>query len=429
MSNLATALRTRAAAELLGVLALRRIAGAGYPIILVVATAEVRGFAAAALVQACRVAALAGTAPFRARLLDRIGRARVIKPQILLTSLALIALSVFSLTRSAPIWAAAAAAVIMALTSPSLDAVIRTVWRTIGRDQAEIKALHSFDSILEEAGFLAGPLLASVLMLGLGPKPALYAATGAVIAGHLAALAPAELRAAIHRQPAPKPPTPAEQGKGVAASLRRAARTAAGPIATPELQRIVAPLILMGLELGIVGILAPALAARHGNAALSGFVIGCISAGGIAGALTYGALNLRTTLRRRHALLGLLFGIPLLPSLWAHSPWQLGVLLALAGLAVTPLYINAYLMMDADIPPTAIHEANTWVPVGNDVGYLTGLAVAGWFSRHANLQAISTSLTAAAALLVAYSLLQLRPTTAAEPATAGAGVQVGHTAA
>jgi hypothetical protein len=103
---------------------------------------------------------------------------------------------------------------------------------------------------------------------------------------------------------------------------------------------------------------------------------------------------------------------------WAHNPWTLALLLALSGTAVTPLYINAYLMMDSDIPPTAIHEANTWVPVGNNLGYLIGISIAGWFSRHANLHTISNSLTAAAALLVGYSLLQLRRTrTTAAPAT------------
>ena len=90
------------------------------------------------------------------------------------------------------------------------------------------------------------------------------------------------------------------------------------------------------------------------------------------------------------------------------QPLQLGVLLGVAGLAVTPLYINAYLMMDADIPRSAIHEANTWVPVGNDVGYIIGLAVAGWFSRHNQLHAILISLSLAALLLLAYSLTHLR---------------------
>ncbi|MGI8665144.1 MAG: MFS transporter [Jatrophihabitans sp.] len=408
MNALTAVVRDRRALELLGVLALRRVAGAGFPIVLVVATAEVRGFAAAALVQGFRVAALALTAPFRARLLDRIGRSRVVLPQTVITAIALSCLVVCSISGRLPIWTAAASAVIMALSSPSLDAVIRTVWRTIATTDAEVKALHSYDSILEEAGFLVGPFLASVLMLGLGPRSALYVVAAAVIAGSVLTLLPSEIRAALRQQVAKATPPATTTGAGRLDKVRRALRTAAGPIATPELQRIVAPLILMGVELGIVGILAPALSQAHGRAANSGFVIACISLGGIIGAFTYGSVNLGPSLRRRHAVLGVIFGTPLVMGAWAHSPWQLGLLLGVAGLAVTPLYINAYLMMDADIPRSAIHEANTWVPVGNDVGYIIGLAVAGWLSGHNELHAISVSLSAAALLLVAYSLYQLR---------------------
>lgn len=413
MNALTAVVRDRKALELLGVLALRRVAGAAFPIVLVVATAEVRGFAAAALVQGFRVAALALTAPFRARLLDRIGRSRVVLPQTVITAFALSSLVACSVSGRLPIWTAVASAVVMALTSPSLDAVIRTLWRTIATTDAQVKALHSYDSILEEAGFLVGPFLASVLMLGFGSRNALYVVAAAVIAGSALALLPGEIRVALRQQSAKATPSTTTSPASPVQKAGRALRTAAGPIATPELQRIVAPLILMGVELGIVGILAPALAQAHGRAANSGFVIACISLGGIIGAFTYGSVNLGNSLRRRHAVLGVIFGTPLILGAWAHSPWQLGLLLGVAGLAVTPLYINAYLMMDVDIPQSAIHEANTWVPVGNDVGYIIGLAVAGSFSRHGELHAISISLSAAALLLVAYSLYQLyKPSTA-----------------
>lgn len=42
---------------------------------------------------------------------------------------------------------------------------------------------------------------------------------------------------------------------------------------------------------------------------------------------------------------------PLLPAPPKLTNEPMGVLLALGGLAVTPLYINAYLMMDDEIPP------------------------------------------------------------------------------
>ena len=88
-------------------------------------------------------------------------------------------------------------------------------------------------------------------------------------------------------------------------------------------------------------------------------------------------------------------------------PWALGALLALGGLAVTPLYINSYLMMDDEIPPEVIHEANTWVPVGNNVGYVLGITIAATVLGRANVQAALDAVTVFAAVLVGYSALQL----------------------
>lgn len=428
MTAFVNALRDRNALSLLVVLILRRVAGAAFPVVLVVATADVRGLAAAALVQGFRVTALAGTAPFRARLLDRIGRARVIRPQIVVSSAALVALAICSVTRSIPLWAVAVCAVVMALTNPSLDAVIRTVWRMTGRTEAEVKALHSYDSIIEEAGFLVGPFLASILMLALGHRVALYVFAVGVVAGMVSALIPAAIRTTLKRTAAKQPAAVPAKDSGRGARVGRALRTMAGPIATPELQRIVAPLILMGVELGIVAIAAPAISSAHGNSGFSGFIIASISLGGIVGAFGYRSLRLGDSLRRRHALLGLVFGLPLLFGTWAHSPEMLGLLLAVAGLAVTPLYINAYLMMDADIPRSAIHEANTWVPVGNDVGYVIGLTTAGALSHHASLHGLSTSLSIAAVVLVVYSMLQLRGGSQQPTETDTADAEVSSTA-
>lgn len=112
-------------------------------------------------------------------------------------------------------------------------------------------------------------------------------------------------------------------------------------------------------------------------------------------------------MRSRHAALGLVFGAPLAFGFLAGNPWALGVLLALGGLAVTPLYINAYLMMDAEIPGEMIHEANTWVPVGNNVGYVVGITVAGTVLGRHDTGAALVAVSAFALVLVGYSAVQL----------------------
>jgi hypothetical protein len=277
--------------------------------------------------------------------------------------------------------------------------------RTIGNDDHQIKALHSYDSIIEEVGYLAGPFLASVLMLAAGQKVAVFVIIAAMICGYILVLLSRDVRSALRPRPnaGSRPSAPVSDRR----RLRRFARTLAGPIASRELQRIVLPLILMGSVFGVVGILAPALCAAHGRSEDAGFLLATISLGGVVGAFAYSAAKIRRPLRVRHAALGLIFGVPLVFAFLADNPWALGALLTLAGLAVTPLYINAYLMMDAEIPDTAIHEANTWVPVGNNVGYVIGITIAASLLGRQNMNGALITITVLAALFAGYSAIQL----------------------
>lgn len=398
-------LANRRALALLGCLSLQRVAVAALPVALVVTSAGVRGYGEAAAIQGVRVFTATFTAPLRARVLDRIGRHRVIVPQTLLASALLLLFGSAIIVRSVPLPLVLLTAVAAAAASPATGSVIRTLWRTIGQDEQQVKALHSYDSILEEVGYLAGPALASILMITVGQTRALFAVMCATIGGYCLTLLSRDVRNALR----PKPGTPAVQPPAVPGGgrARRFARTLAGPIASHELQRIVLPLILMGCVFGVVGILAPALCTASGHSDDTGFLLAAISLGGVIGAVAYSAAKIKWALRMRHAVLGLIFGAPLAFGFLAHSPWTLGVLLALGGLAVTPLYINAYLMMDAQLPAEVIHEANTWVPVGNNVGYVLGITIAASVLGRNNIGAALTAVTIFAAVLVAYSVIQL----------------------
>lgn len=297
-----------------------------------------------------------------------------------------------------------AVAIVFALTSPAVDAVVRTLWRDIGDGEEQVKALHAYDSILEETGFLAGPALASVLMLLTDPSSAMLISTGLLATGYFLVLLSSQVRSALRprNRPLAKPPATRPGGR-----LRRVARTLAGPIASRELQRIVAPLIVMGTVFGAVGITAPALTAAYGNSAYTGFVLAAISLGGTIGALVYSSVQIRASLRIRHAALGVVFACPMLLAFTAVNPWLLGGLLALSGLAVAPLYINAYLMMDSEIPDDVIHEANTWVPAGNNVGYMLGLTIGAALLEKWDASAVLVTISVVAAALLTHSLADL----------------------
>ncbi|MFI0421811.1 hypothetical protein [Spongiactinospora sp. 9N601] len=128
----------------------------------------------------------------------------------------------------------------------------------------------------------------------------------------------------------------------------------------------------MGTSFGFLGIAVPALPATGGAIATSGYITAAISAGGVIGGLVYGALRPARCLWRRHAVISLVFGVPIIALLAARSPWSVAAVLMTAGPAVTPLYINSYLLIDRELPAGVRHEANAWVAVGNDVACYAG---------------------------------------------------------
>lgn len=405
---------------LLGVLILRRASGAAFPVAMFIAIAGVRSIGEAALVQGIRVVAYTFTAPLRARLIDRFGRARTVIPQTILSGLALIGFVFLSLAPSIPLIFALVACTVGAIVAPAIDSVVRVMWRDMAADEQDTKRLHASDSIIEEAGFLIGPVLASTLALLTGHKEAFYLITALVILGSAIIFVLPNFRAALK-----KPLPAADPGESTAdigkRSSKQWARTLLGPIILPPLQRIVAPLMLMGVALGVLGVLIPMASQAQGDLALSGFAFGAISLGGIIGAFAYAALKLKTTLRNRHAALLLLFACPLVATLFSTDLWVIAVTLIFSGLAVTPLYINAYLMMDQDLPKGMQHEANTWVPVGNDVGYSIGIAAAGLLAHGADsLPTLGLLLGISAVLAAAYGLVQLLSRSNLDPPTRAA---------
>jgi MFS family permease len=188
-----------------------------------------------------------------------------------------------------------------------------------------------------------------------------------------------------------------------------------GPIARPDLRQIVTPLVGMGTAFGLLAIAVPGMLGAGGDIEASGFVLAAISAGGIAGGLAYGALKLEGTLWRRQALLSVAFAVPILPVLFIRSPILLAVALAVAGLSVTPLYVNSYLLIDEVVSADVKQEASSWVPVGNEVGYIAGITAGGLLVWWGGFVPALTGVSIVGAVLVLVAARGLRPRRAPEP--------------
>ncbi|MET3811050.1 MFS transporter [Arthrobacter sp. UYEF3] len=337
---------------------------------LLVALAHPYGFGTAAFVDGVYTLILACLGPLRSRIVDHLGQRKALLVMGVLSAVALGGVA-FLVNVSAPWQLVLALVVIAGLVSPPLSAAVRVSWRQVVNPETdELKVVHSADSVITEVGFILGPTLAGLGFGYLGGAMTYTLAVAASIAGLVIFLAVAwahTLR--IDGEEADAPP-PRE-----VTFLTRVA----GPLADRRMLVILVPLIGMGFVFGGIGVFTPAYSEHLGIPQTSGIIIAMISVGGVIGGVIYGALPWRLGLWKKYVYLGLGFLIPSCFMAFGTNLWSLMLILPLCGLFVTPLYINAYLLVDSVIPLRMRHEANAWLGSGTDVANGISAIVVGTF--------------------------------------------------
>jgi len=356
-------LRQRRVLNLLTVAFLSRVAVAASPLALLIALADVYGFAIAAVIDGVYTILLAGLSPLRARLLDLIGP-RVALMAMTAASVTSMTLVAWGISRAAA-WPIILTGIIFAgISAPPLNAALRVSWRQAVSGPEALKVVHLADSIVEEIGFILGPSLAGLGFALLSPQ-----VTYRVTVAAAAAAVVLYLIAAKRYRLGERPPTggPDTSDPEMSQDRRTGRARWFGPLALPVMAPILAPLLVMGLMFGGLGVFIPAYTIHLGILGWSGVLIGLISVGGVIGGVVHGALTWKAGIWTRHRIFATGFTIPCCLLIFGLSPWVLAVLLLIAGLFVTPLFGTAFLLVDEYIPRSMRHEASAWVGASTDL--------------------------------------------------------------
>ncbi|WP_285566692.1 MFS transporter [Streptomyces sp. RTGN2] len=358
---------------LLTIAFLTRVTVAALPITLLLTLAHTYGYARAGAVNGGYTLVLAFLAPLRARILDRwgTGRALVLMGATTMTLMTLVAISTAARW---PWWTTLLLTIGAGSTTPPLNAALRASWRRLTTGPAQLKAVHSADSILEEAGFVLAPLAAGAAIALLGAGRA-YEVT---VACYLLVVT-AYLTAAHHYRLTHHPATTTKQETG---TPRR--KSWLGPLARPRIVAIMLPLLVMGCVFGGTGVLLPAYAQAHHATAWIGPLLAATSTGGVIGGLLYATITWNQALWQKYRLLTLGFAIPACFLVLAHPLWLLALLLVVCGLFITPLFINAFLLLDATATDDIRIEANTWVGASTDIANGILAIIIGTLTAHQN---------------------------------------------
>jgi MFS family permease len=323
--------------------------------ILLLVRGATHSYAAAGVAVGAYALATATSAPLAGRLIDRLGRIRVLAP-FALAQAAMYVTLVLAAAGGAGAGTLIALSAIAGAFLPPIAPVVRALLREVFDDAAVLDTAYALDAILQELVWIAGPL-GVALVVGLATPSVAVLLLGAVVVAGTGLF----VRSPLVRGAAPP------------SALHRRGSA----IASAELRALLAPVALTGIGFGAIEVGLPSLALHTGSRATSGLLLALWSLGSISGGLWYGARVWSSPLADRYRLL-LVALLVLTAPLIAVRSIGAGVLCAwLAGLAIAPVFSCQYALIGRSVTAGTETEAFTWASAALVGGLAAGSAAGG----------------------------------------------------
>jgi MFS family permease len=338
-------------------------------------------YALAGLVSGAGSIGYAASAPQVARLADRFGQHRVLRPLIAFFGIACVVFVTCAELR-APVWILLITGCLAGSSMPSLGSMVRARWSALLPDPAALHAAFALESVVDEMTFVIGPALVTVLATAVPPAGVLLCMVLSV-SGTLFFAAQRRTEPAVRPQPeeSARPDRRHAGGPNLrtvsqpdndASRRRRAVRLPAPGLLT------MAPLyFFLGSMFASVDLSTVDFAQRHGHKALAGFILGTYALGSAIGGLWYGSRAWRAPLARRFTLT-LMLTVAGVATFWTQpSLISLDAGMLVAGLTISPTLIAGYGLIEHQAPGARRTEAMTWLSSSIAVGVATGSSICG----------------------------------------------------
>lgn len=349
---------------------------------IVLMVSELRGsYALAGIVAAAYTISSALLNPMGSRAVDRWGQLRVVRTLVAVHAVTLLLLAWASVT-GADSLALVALAVVSGSTQPATGALVRARWAHILGPDIRLRTAFAFEGVLDELIFVIGPPLATFLAVALSAPAPVVASAVLVSLGATLLLV----------QRGTEPPATGVRRTGGGHPLRR--------MGVPS---VLVVLVAIGGVFGSVDVATVALADEAGQRAVAGLILAAYAAGSMASALVLGSRSGSASderLPRQLLIASLALLVVTLPLLLRPTLLALGLLVLLAGLAVSPVLITGFSLVEALVLPTQITEGLSWAISAIGLGVAASAAGTGWLIDRANPQA-GFLVTLGSAVLVA----------------------------
>jgi MFS family permease len=291
------------------------------------------------------------------RLLDRLGQARVLPVVASLFGVAIVLLVVSIQSGWPEVWAFAAAAVAGA-AYPPIGSCVRARWSyVLAGGATEIQTAYALESVIDEAIFIIGPTVATVLATTRRPWAGLAIAFVSGVGGSL------YLATQRSTQPDPHP---------------RGQETGARP---PMPWRRVVPLAVVCLALGSMFAAAEvatvAFSGEQHAKSYAGVLLALWALGSMLAGLLTGTLAWRRPAVFRVQVGSFALALVMLPLAFVGSMVVMGSALFVAGIAIAPTLIASMSATEQMVPGPRLTEGIAIMHTGIAAGLAPGAALAG----------------------------------------------------
>ncbi|MDQ3616671.1 MAG: MFS transporter [Actinomycetota bacterium] len=324
-------------------------------IVLLVST-RTGSYGLAGAVSAAYLIAHAAFAVLQARLIDRLGQSRVLPATILLFTVAL-ALMIWAVEENWPTPVPHLFAAVAGAALPQVGSCVRARWSQTVPDKRELQTAFAFEAVVDEAVFLLGPTLVTLLATGVHPLAGLVTAIAAGLTGTLV----------LSAQRRTEPPA----GRSVAHT----------GVATPMGWSILAPLVVASFGLGVLfggaEVATVAFSDELGNKAAAGPLLGIWALGSLLAGLITGAVHWSSSHATRFRWGFLALALLMLPLPFVDSFLVMALLLFVAGFAISPTLIASVAWVEETVPVNRLTEGISIMTTGLAAGVAPGAAVVG----------------------------------------------------
>lgn len=324
--------------------------------VLLLVRGATHSYAIAGFAVGAQALATAASAPVVGRLVDHLGRERVLAPLACVQAAVYVMLVVAADQHGGGAALIPLAALAGALLPP-IAPVVRVLLRELYEDLDVRETAYSLEAVLQELIWISGPLLIALLIAFTSAALAV-GVLGAVCVTGTAAF----LRSPLLRRDAET---------GADALERRSA------LASPELRALLGPVALTGTGLGAIEVGLPSLALHAGSRPASGLLLALWSLGSLVGGLWYGSRVWSSPLRTRYQTLLAVAVLCTAPLIAARSITAGMVCSVLAGLTIAPMFSCQYALVGRSVSAGSETEAFTWVSAALIGGLAAGSAIGG----------------------------------------------------